>query len=155
MKKFDLEKALAGEPIKLNNGIKAYILRELKGNKRKTEARFVGFFIENGNEYSSAWDENGFNWARFREYAIAGMWEEPNRIINGVEVPPCVTIDEWEMGVKYYYVAFCFSELVECDPLNPDYLADQQLFEKGLVFRTKEGAQAMAKALLNYTVEDV
>ncbi|MBE2898396.1 hypothetical protein HPC37_06145 [Pasteurellaceae bacterium 20609_3] len=155
MKKFDLDKALAGEPIKLRDGSKAYILRELKGTRNAHVDCFVGFYIYKGVEYSIAWTKAGISTMGYREHSIAGMWKEQIRYINGVKVPHCVTIDEWDETRPYYFVYYSSSHMVTSRILSKNDPADVNLVERGLVFTTEEGALAMAKALLNYTVEDI
>ncbi|MGR6652149.1 hypothetical protein ACU6T3_11905 [Avibacterium paragallinarum] len=119
MKPFNLEKALAGEPVRLSNGRKAYIKYVL------------------GDEYSTNYPLRGFvEWKRFRDRSISigehswtlkgefakckeneldivGMWEEPKpkpkRFINGIEVPEPVTEETWINGAKYYYVTLVLS----------------------------------------------
>lgn len=78
MIKFDLQKALRGEPVVLRNGLKAYI------RHRETEletAPLLGFFMRDGSLGIGAWEECGANyWSRRTgesDYDIIGMWTEP------------------------------------------------------------------------------
>lgn len=78
MKPFDLKKALAGEPVKLRNGMKAYIKYNLEvepcfdGN-----FPLQGYFINNGIIIFS-WSLKGEATSIVgNEIDIVGMWEEP------------------------------------------------------------------------------
>lgn len=86
MKPFDLEKALEGEPVKLRNGCKAYVLSDLRdlftidcGSKRC----LIGVYAVEGNpsafEWVARWKLSGKYYERIQEseYDIVGMWEEP------------------------------------------------------------------------------
>ena len=85
MKPFDLEKALAGAPVQLRNGSKAYVLYDIRNyfndttctktlfgirSEHNNSERFYGLvsWLINGNFYSDG-DES--------HYDIIGMWEEP------------------------------------------------------------------------------
>lgn len=85
MKPFDLEKALAGAPVQLRNGSKAYVLYDIRNyfndttctktlfgirSEHNNSERFYGLvsWLTNGNFYSDG-DES--------HYDIIGMWEEP------------------------------------------------------------------------------
>lgn len=159
MKPFDLEKALAGEPVKLNNGNKAYILGKTK-EKYTTKYCLVGYeVLENTDIRPRNWDLTGRAGLHsiYEPISIAGMWEEPKpkRFINGIEVPEPVTEETWEEGKIYYYVIFNSINTIktDCNFFFRDRSAHRELVNNGLVFKTKEGAEAMARALLNYKVE--
>ncbi|MFZ7186327.1 hypothetical protein ACLSY8_00070 [Avibacterium avium] len=97
------------------------------------------------------------NFSTFEESEtdIVGMWEEPKpkRYINGIEVPEPVTLDTLKEGNYYWYPIFSNSSYTTSDRFYAKYAIDKNLIEQGLVFETQEGAEAMAKALLNYKVE--
>lgn len=161
MKSFDLEKALAGEPVKLRYGGKAYV-KYILDDRYSTSYPLRGFAeykrLPDGtlhvNELS--WHLNGeIASNKDCELDIVGMWEEPKpkRFINGIEVPEPVTEETWVDGVLYYYVKLTFSGNTDCDAFLKRNEFHEKLINDGLVFKTKEGAEAMAKALLNYKVE--
>ncbi|MBE2898120.1 hypothetical protein KRX11_10230 [Pasteurellaceae bacterium TAE3-ERU1] len=156
MKPFDLEKALAGEPVKLHGGHKAFILGVIP-DTYKCDYKLLGYFIdESGSVWNGSWNEQGELRNSFmkEKFNIVGMWEEPNRIINGIEVPPCVTEETWEDGEDYYYASWGSDTYHKFGTFFKDDYFDRQLVQKGLVFETEEGAIAMTKALLNYKVEE-
>ena len=86
MKPFNLKEALSGKPVKLRNGCKAYVLRDLRdlfaidcGSKRC----LIGVYAVKGNpsafEWVARWKLSGKYYERIQEseYDIVGMWEEP------------------------------------------------------------------------------
>lgn len=162
MKPFNLEKALAGEPVKLKNGLKAFVLnkvenKELANLLQINTNSLVGYASDN-SLHLLEWNEQGDDLVYCnQEYSITGMWEEPKpkRFINGIEVPEPVTLDMLrDVGGKYYWVVdFLNEENVTYLYFNINKDINIKLILKGLVFETKEGAEAMAKALLNYKVE--
>lgn len=85
MKPFDLEKALAGEPVILNNGSKALLYHRIPdhytfGNGIKVTFPLVGMiFYEDGTvEYPSVvWRDDGRFTSGTSGKDIVGMWEEP------------------------------------------------------------------------------
>ncbi|MFZ7141610.1 hypothetical protein ACLSY0_00385 [Avibacterium avium] len=83
------------------------------------------------------------------------MWEEqkPKRFINGIEVPESVTEETWENGGHYWYPTLDNTDNVRSDRFYTDVPIHTKLIRQGLVFKTLEDAEAMAKALLNYKVE--
>lgn len=154
MEKFDLERALAGEPVKLKNGRKAYILGKVKDPNVKY--CLIGYIAGSGaNTTPESWDLTGgagINFA-YRDICIVGMWEEPKRFINGIEVPAPITEETWKDGEEYWHVDFGEYDCVDNSVFfkNSDY--DAKVVSQGLVFETEEGAKAMAKALMSYKVE--
>lgn len=80
---FDLEKALAGEPVKLRNGCKAYVLADLRSIYRKIADKrcLIGtYVIEFDREAfcnSLRWKCSGAYYANINQsaYDIIGMWE--------------------------------------------------------------------------------
>lgn len=117
---------------------------------------------KNGDVYAYKIKPNSFEFiwigdgTRCDDFAITGMWGEPKRLINGVEVPECVDVDAWEEGERYWYVDFNSSNHTDMVGYSELYFSKQShinLIHNDLVFKTKEGAIAMVKALLNYKVE--
>lgn len=156
MKPFDLEKALAGEPVKLENGLKAYITGKVK-DEYNTKYCLVGYVVSGDVDVTlESWDitgSAGLN-LKYREQSIAGMWEEPKpkKFINGIEVPESVTLETYEPNKFYWFVDFSETDNVAYSKLEVAFEEDRNIIKTGLVFETKEGAAAMAKALLNYKV---
>ena len=158
MKPFNLEEALAGEPVKLKNGLKAFVLNKVENKEianllQINTNSLVGYASDN-SLHLLEWNEQGDDLVYCnQEYSITGMWEEPKRYINGIEVPEPVNMDTWEDGDCYWHISLGTptgaSEAIFCK----DSQIDRLLISRRVVFETKEGAEAMAKALLNYKVE--
>ncbi|KGQ66252.1 hypothetical protein [Gallibacterium anatis] len=150
MKSFDLEKALAGEPVKLKNGLKAYVIKKLDSPEIGMH-ELIGFYETERKRQKSV--SRFYDGTRCDDFAITGMWEEPKRYINGIEVPEPVNMDTWEDGAFYWYINFSYADFIDKDVFKKGFDDDELFVEQRLVFETKEGAEAMVKALLNYKVE--
>ncbi|HHE3652873.1 TPA: pyruvate kinase [Pasteurella multocida] len=83
MKEFDLEKALAGEPVVLRNGDKAFVKFVLE-NPLFEDDQVVGFHIDSeGKEEVTSWGNNGVHIPNANSiYDIIGMWEEPRPTVT-------------------------------------------------------------------------
>lgn len=85
MKQFDLEKALAGEPVELRNGSKAILYYRVPdhythGDGVKITFPLIGIiFYEDGTVESpnACWKDNGRFTSTTSGKDIVGMWEEP------------------------------------------------------------------------------
>ncbi|CDF98293.1 Putative uncharacterized protein (fragment) [Avibacterium paragallinarum JF4211] len=160
MKPFDLEKALAGEPVKLKNGYKAFIKLDLNSEAKNIDKSYIGlldlfgYYTHENIIIPCRWYSDTLNASTDEAgLTIAGMWEDPKRYVNGIEVPEPVTLNTWENGRTYWYVRFTAPECVQDDPFYKYNERDERMISQGLVFKTKKGAEAMMKALLNYNVE--
>lgn len=75
-----IKEGLAGNPVKLNNGEKAYVLadhRKLKDLKKRDDLTYFGFFL-GANECIQdylIWNEKGVNVYNV-DYSIASLWED-------------------------------------------------------------------------------
>ncbi|MFZ7164633.1 hypothetical protein ACLSYV_03790 [Avibacterium avium] len=161
MKPFNLEKALAGEPVKLRNGRKAYV-KYIIDDEYITNYPLRGFIVwkrlsdGNLNAVEQCWTKKGGSAISEKtELDITLMWEEPKpkRYINGIEVPEPITGETWVDGKSYWYVELATPEGASDEWFYIESAIDRRMISQGLVFETKEGAEAMAKALLNYKVE--
>ncbi|MFQ1049034.1 DUF551 domain-containing protein [Avibacterium paragallinarum] len=158
MKPFDLKKALEGEPVLLLNGSKAYVLHQFKHNPKHLKS-LLGYKIHKTPEgklieSSLEWFADGST-EMPSSNSIIGMWEEPKpkRFINGIEVQQPLTMKTYISGEKYWCVDLESSELVTEITLYAFNTESLNLVTRGLAFRRKQDAKAMAKALLNYNVE--
>ncbi|MGY6772007.1 DUF551 domain-containing protein [Gallibacterium sp. ZY190522] len=154
MKPFNLADALTKEPVQLRNGLVATVVADLRQvSNYKGEYPLI-IVLEDGH-YAQVM-EDGRAWTGNKSGVdIVGMWEKPKakRFINGIEVSEPVTEETWVDGESYWYVAFDTSNMTFERCLRYHFEIDKRLIEQGLVFKTKEEAEAMAKALLNYKVE--
>lgn len=82
---FDLDAALQGEPIKLKNGLKAFIYNDLSrtGHKVLTEFPLRGYVILPNGIEPYCWTSRGrYLIEKEDEHDIAGMWyDDPNDIL--------------------------------------------------------------------------
>ncbi|MFA9499919.1 hypothetical protein ACERCG_05745 [Mannheimia sp. E30BD] len=91
MKEFDLEKALAGEPVKLRDGSKAYVRYDIADQLSSYESysRLFGFVVKN-NKYDCecSWSIEGKYFYGFDyDEDIIGMWEESKQPRITLELP--------------------------------------------------------------------
>lgn len=78
MKPFDLEKALAGEPVVLRNGLKAYIKHNLEDYQELDfDFPLRGYLISEGYAFERSWTIDGLSFLVESKYDVIGMWEEP------------------------------------------------------------------------------
>lgn len=77
MSKFDLKRALKGEPVVLRNGTKAYVRH--RETRLKTDYPMIGYVEEGGTVDIMLWTEDGHEhvYKVKSEYDIVDMWSEP------------------------------------------------------------------------------
>lgn len=146
MKAFDLEKALAGEPVMLKDGSKAFVKFSVPIEPKENNfADIVGFKIS-GNEFVvKEWDSSGV--ARFAEHcdSIVGMWEEPRPTVT--LTLPC-PLKKIEQGQRVYFLnQGNFLNPIGSIIFNEDHICDCQLFKNGGLFANKQDAQAWLDAM--------
>ncbi|MCW4596772.1 pyruvate kinase [Pasteurella multocida subsp. multocida] len=155
MKKFDLEKALAGKPVVLRNGNKAFVKFVLE-NPLYEDNQVVGFHIDDeGNEEGINWRKDGIHIPNVNSmYDIIGMWEEP---------PPTVTLTlpcplkELEEGQKFWRITMDSDPLsiawakvnVGMSVFDKENIYHLALLDAGLAFKSEEDAQAWFDAMKN------
>lgn len=114
MKKFDLDAALNGEPVKLRNGNKAFICYKLSRDFKYWDGSPINFnicgYILNFNGdiamLNTAWKEDG-KWTMDETKSdrdIIGMWEEPKISIEDLPKPfiPKESQEYWVISPDYY-----------------------------------------------------
>ncbi|MEH8048073.1 MULTISPECIES: hypothetical protein [Gallibacterium] len=152
MKPFDLYKALAGDPVKLRNGKKALVVNKVP-TYIDANNPLIGYVVNKEHDKIEpiTWTSEGsfHSQSIIDAFDIIGMWEDP-RIINGIEVPRAVTLDTVENAQLYYFISLISKELVSQMGVDTFNEHCREAIKRGLVFKTKEDAQKMAKALLNY-----
>lgn len=141
---FDLERALAGEPVKLSNGSKAFI-------KYVMPKEYTGLHPLNGYLYDLdneeevelyQWAENGKAFATGQAcvYDIVSMWKEPEPVSNTVTVTLPRPLKKpqdgmWHISEYGIFEAYYGKEM------------DLDLFNKRVYFDSKADAQAWFKAM--------
>ena len=140
MKKFNLEAALNGEPVKLRNGDKAYVKYNLLEENETFEPRdtaypLIGYRLEGVNCSTTSWSLTGksVHWATMK-YDIVGMWEEPKISIE--DLPKPFTPEETQ---HYYYINGGYIECEDEYASKNDF--DSKAAKRGNCFRTLEDAQ--------------
>lgn len=149
MEKFDLEKALAGHPVKLRCGIKVIIVSNanLLPCKNSLKYPLTGYTINKDDiisheswsiegKYSlSSEDKNG--------YDIVGMWSDGAELIS-IELPR--PLHRPELNSKIYIISQKFTISGET---YKDLDHQEKAIKQGRVFKTEEDAQMWLDALVN------
>ena len=146
MKPFDLEKALAGEPILTRDRQKGYVKFTIEENFKVN--RLVGI-INNGSIIEvEKWLPSGNVLSDdITPNDIIGMWEEPRPRVQ-LDLPtPLETV---EKGQEVYYLELGnqFSQISSFN-FNEDNPCAFQLYKNGGLFTTKEDAQEWLDAMRN------
>lgn len=140
MKKFDLKAALAGEPVFLRSGRKAFVLCDLKQHFKNpiSDKHLIGITSQekdsNSFAHSLRWDDSGKYSVLENESDIIGMWEEPKISIEDLPKP-----FKPKNGELFYYI-YCGVVYCECGYLEGSSIY-RSFSQNGQCFRTKEDAQ--------------
>ncbi|MDY0572176.1 pyruvate kinase [Pasteurella multocida] len=148
MKEFDLEKALAGEPVALRNGDKAFVKFVLE-NPLFEDDQVVGFHIDSeGKEEVTSWGNNGVHIPNTNSiYDIIGMWEEPRPTVTLTLPCPLKSVT---VGQRVFYLDLnkqC--ERICAFLFQKDSTYHFNLLKNGGIFSTEEDAQAWFDAMKN------
>ncbi|AFF23306.1 pyruvate kinase [Pasteurella multocida] len=148
MKEFDLEKALAGEPVVLRNGDKAFVKFVLE-NPLFEDDQVVGFHIDSeGKEEVTSWGNNGVHIPNTNSiYDIIGMWEEPRPTVTLTLPCPLKSVT---VGQRVFYLDLnkqC--ERICAFLFQKDSTYHFNLLKNGGIFSTEEDAQAWFDAMKN------
>ncbi|SUT93548.1 Uncharacterised protein [[Actinobacillus] rossii] len=142
---FNLDKALAGEPVMVRSGKKAYITAmppEYKG-----QYPLMGYVVEpenvNGIE-SYSWTLKGRSSLRTQshQYDIVGMWKEPESVSNTVTLTLPCSLREPKDAMWVVYPYGCNKSVY-----GKDITSD--IFAQGPYFASKADAQAWFDAMQN------
>ena len=156
MKPFDLAAALAGEPVKLRDGDKAYVLKYLLNPMYNNNA-LIGYreFTDNAKEHPITWTVYGkyYN-SSHHSLDIVGMWEEPKPTIKigDIDVPEPER-EPLRNSETYYVPVLSFRNLASSNTWDGVEF-DLRRLERGLVHKTREAAEQHAKALLALTASE-
>lgn len=160
MKPFDLEQALAGEPVRLRCSRKAFVKykvdKDLIGGCGEYEI-LRGFWVEDNYwKGEVSWSVNGKYWEEDSHMDIIGMWEEPTPTVTLTLPCPILQI---EVGERYYTInihgvdgydgEMNFAEIDEWVYEGSDDLQTKSRTEQGLMFRSQADAQEWLNALRN------
>ncbi|MDA5619358.1 pyruvate kinase [Pasteurella multocida subsp. multocida] len=150
MKAFDLEKALAGEPVVLQNGYKAFIKFEVPSEyQTHRHSEIMGFFIDNNNcAKRISWNREGkYNSTLNDNFNIVGMYEEPRPTVTLTLPCPLKAV---MVGQKVFYLDLNKQHEQVCSFLfQTDSTYHFNLLKNGGTFSTEEDAQAWLDAMKN------
>lgn len=142
MKEFDLKAALAGEPVRLRQGSKAYVVGKIPSNLTYPDNELLDYpligVILNKNGHLTGvevrWTINGkvFEDGKMHDADIICMWEEPKISIEDLPKPfkPNHHQEYWVVSPDY----------VEPQRYKANYLGYFSI-QNGNSFRTREDAQ--------------
>ncbi|HDZ6727040.1 TPA: pyruvate kinase, partial [Mannheimia haemolytica] len=144
MKPFDLNKALAGEPVKLRNNDKAFVKYLISDDyiRDNKDHQVQGYTVDEENVFLSevSWAVSGshFNDGTIAQYDIVGMWEEPRPTVT--LTLPCPLKEPrdgmWFIGDNFNVIKSNF----------PTHSYIEKLFDQGLYFASAEDAGAWLDA---------
>ncbi|MGX4781717.1 pyruvate kinase [Pasteurella multocida] len=149
MKEFDLEKALAGEPVVLRGGCKAYVKFKLP-EPYTTKMPLVGYYENTlGRSVDMLWFENGHASDEEDTHIldIYGMWEEPRPTVTLTLPCPLKAVT---VGQRVFYLDLNKQHKQVCSFLfQKDSTYHFNLLKNGGIFSTEEDAQAWLDAMKN------
>lgn len=154
MKPFDLEAALAGAPVVLRNGCKAYVLADtarLNNFESIYRDEYTLVVIVAGGGLNMHMRDGSYDEKPDNPKDIIGMWSDPPKTIRigEYDVPEPVR-EPLENGATCWYPKLSNIDLIDgyiwC---NDD--TDVRLLSYGLIHLTEEAAKAHAEALLSLT----
>lgn len=107
---FDLERALAGEPVLLQSGRKAYVKYKVDVDDSSPVNKYLvlqGYLEKENGTFGAVlnWDINGeYNSAYSSDTSIIGMWKEPTPESANAELPKPIT--EFGDLEEVWYIGF-------------------------------------------------
>ncbi|MGC6358769.1 hypothetical protein ACNO7O_01885 [Bisgaard Taxon 45] len=143
LEKFDVNRALAGEPVRLRNGLKAFVTHKLESDLISTSQEvepyeLVGFTIQNGKFNGViCWTLSGnfYQHVEGTGFDIVGMVDEKPEKVK-VDLPRPLRIAERNQRV-YFITAKGI-----CSQVYQDTESDLLMLEDARFFATREDAQA-------------
>lgn len=155
MKPFDLEEALAGKPVRLRNGNKAYIMADYIEFFPLNIFRLQGVCLvgDSKTQYErNQWTEDGFSFFKNDKYSINN---NPYDIIGMYEAPkPTVTVTlpipfKPKIGEPFFYInkSIIGNLIVDSSRYTSDEREIENCAPTGNCFRTEEDAQAWLNAM--------
>lgn len=160
---FNLEKALTGEPVKTRDGCMAYVQAMINQPEELSHYTLIGYGLNGIHKEFLSWDINGKAIkADISCDDIIGMWRdsqpEPKTVtltlpcpvlqpeINKTYYTPVITdVDGYDPDGKFADIT---EWVVDDDDGNIDWQSQHRL-DEGLLFETKQDAQAWLDAMRN------
>ncbi|MDW0618579.1 pyruvate kinase [Mannheimia haemolytica] len=147
MKPFDLNKALAGEPVKLRNNDKAFVKYLISDDyiRDNKDHQVQGYTVDEENVFLSevSWTVSGshFNDGTIAQYDIVGMWEEPRPTVT--LTLPCPLKEPYE---GMWFIDNDFT-VVKSMFANAPFV--KKFLPQGRCFASEEDAQEWLDAMRN------
>lgn len=146
---FDLKRALAGEPVKLRGGLKAYI-------KYVMPTEYKGKYPLNGYIFNpkKANDIENYTWTLEgmaslfepqHHYDIIGMWKEPEPVSNTVTLTLPCPLKEPREGMWFVQG----NKVIESGYSKTNKAYSNEMLKDGHYFSSKKEAQAWLDAMKN------
>lgn len=150
MKPFDLRKALAGEPVKLRDGSKAWV-KYVMPDDYKGEFPLRGIYrsvITDTNYIDAIWTKAGnrFYSGCEGDLDILGMWEEPRPRVR-LDLP--CPLKAPQEGMWYLHPQYIRKSTYSLDTHDVWIFNNRAALENGFYFATKEDAQEWLDAMRN------
>ncbi|MDW0368969.1 pyruvate kinase, partial [Mannheimia haemolytica] len=144
---FDLNKALAGEPVKLRNNDKAFVKYLISDDyiRDNKDHQVQGYTVDEENVFLSevSWAVSGshFNDGTIAQYDIVGMWEEPRPAVTLTLPCPLKEPQEnmWFIDNDFTIVKSMFA--------NAPFV--KKFLPQGRCFASEEDAQEWLDAMRN------
>lgn len=163
-KPFDLEKALAGEPVLLRNGNKGYITADYSKFFPNNTFPYQGVFLagKSKTQYDrNSWGRDGNSFFDYKKYPylenpfdIVGMYDEGQTRPRARFDLPC-PLKELNQDEHYYYIDFWIDtdtkkveSIVVCGIFENSIL-DEYRLNQGRCFATESDAQEWLDAMRN------
>lgn len=141
MKPFNLEQALAGEPVRLRDGTKAYV-KYVMPEEYKGDYPLRGIFIDRHSDVNITevmWTKDSFISA-INLFDIVGMWEEPRPRVQ-LDLPCPLEKPQVDM----YLIDSNFEIHMSNFDAGTNYCFNA--LQQGRYFATKEDAEEWIKAM--------
>lgn len=151
MKPFDLDAALAGEPVVLRDGRKGFVKFRLPGVDDGSWS-MSGYRIEKDDSKAiTNWRRNGTMYSVPSEADIIGMWEDQLEIvrIGNFEFPKPEVVP-LKHGEEYFAADVRYAPDI-CSYTWEGDSGDRVMLENRVIHKTKEAAILHAKALIAAT----
>lgn len=156
---FDLERALAGEPVITRDNCKAYVQAMIEQSEELMYYTLIGYGFNGIHKEFLHWDKNGLSLKDdISCNDIVGMWKDPEPKTVTLTLP-CPVLNS-EIGKTYYTPIITdvdgydpdghFSDITEWVVDNEDGHIDwqsQHRLEEGLVFETKDDVKTWLDAM--------
>lgn len=144
MEKFNLEKALKGEPVLLRDGSVAYILTKLPEPNNETEdSQLLGYIKKDGTNKIHYWAKTGMYYANEKwnhPMDIIGMRQKEQPKIQVTLPAPLTDVKE---GQTIFIITKKFSIIGE---VYRNHMHQKTIIDQGRAFLTMEDAKAWVSA---------